>query len=299
MLAGLWALQRFTSFGLRLRATALDPMAAGLVGVNTNTTSMATWALAGGLAGLSGILIAPSVAFSVFFMTSLLLRSVAAALVGGLTSISGAVIAGICLGVAEGVIGYVMPVQRHRRGRHRRVRDRAAARPTIGHRAVGVLMRRALLVAAVVFASLGIVRAPAQAAEPVDVQAWARMSPVPTFRPQADRVYVAVEHGVDAARAFVHVDLGAIPTDVADDVVLRLRLDRAASKKTDGVNVLACPLTTPIVGSGEISAAEAPRMTAVGRRHWSAAAMARGWSTSTRCWAAGVGSATSASRWSR
>jgi branched-chain amino acid transport system permease protein len=111
VLAGLWALQRFTSFGLRLRATALDPMAAGLVGVNTNTTSMATWALAGGLAGLSGILIAPSVAFSVFFMTSLLLRSVAAALVGGLTSIGGAVIAGICLGVAEGVIGYLVPVR--------------------------------------------------------------------------------------------------------------------------------------------------------------------------------------------
>ena len=56
-----------------------------------SATSVATWALAGGLAGLSGILIAPSVAFSVFFMTTLLLRSVAAALVGGLTSIGGRV----------------------------------------------------------------------------------------------------------------------------------------------------------------------------------------------------------------
>ena len=65
VLAGLGALYRYTSFGLRLRATALDPIAAGLVGVDTNRTSVATWALAGGLAGLSGILIAPSVAFSV------------------------------------------------------------------------------------------------------------------------------------------------------------------------------------------------------------------------------------------
>lgn len=110
VLVGLGALYRYTSFGLRLRATALDPMAAGLVGIDTNRTSVATWALAGGLAGLSGILIAPSVAFSVFFMTSLLLRSVAAALVGGLTSIGGAVVAGITLGVAEGVIGYTVPI---------------------------------------------------------------------------------------------------------------------------------------------------------------------------------------------
>lgn len=111
LLAALGALYRYGSFGLRLRATALDPFAAGMVGVNTELTSVATWALAGGLAGLSGILIAPSVSFSVFFMSTLLLRSVAAALVGGLTSVSGAFAAGIALGVAEGVIGYVSPVK--------------------------------------------------------------------------------------------------------------------------------------------------------------------------------------------
>lgn len=110
ILAGLAALYRFTSFGLRLRATAVDPLAAGLVGVDTDRTSLATWALAGGLAGLSAIVIAPSVAFGVFFMTTLLLRSVAAALVGGLTSLPGAFLAGVGFGIGEGVIGYVSPV---------------------------------------------------------------------------------------------------------------------------------------------------------------------------------------------
>lgn len=43
-------------------------------------------------------------------MTSLLLRSVAAALVGGLTSIWGAFIAGIVLWLAEGLNGYLAPV---------------------------------------------------------------------------------------------------------------------------------------------------------------------------------------------
>ena len=110
VLVALGALYRYTSFGLRLRATAVDPLAAGLVGVDTDRTSIATWALAGALAGLSAIVIAPSVAFGVFFMTSLLLRSVAAALVGGLTSIWGGFAAGVLLGVAEGVIGYLSPV---------------------------------------------------------------------------------------------------------------------------------------------------------------------------------------------
>jgi branched-subunit amino acid ABC-type transport system permease component len=111
VLGALGSLYRYTSFGLRLRATAIDPLAAGLVGVDTNATSVLTWALAGAMAGLSGILIAPAVSFSVFFMTSLLLRSVAAALVGGLTSIWGALAAGITLGVAEGAIGYLVPVR--------------------------------------------------------------------------------------------------------------------------------------------------------------------------------------------
>jgi branched-chain amino acid transport system permease protein len=111
LLGGLAALYRYGSFGLRLRAAAIDPVAAGLVGVNTGAVSLATWTLAGALAGLSGILVAPTVSFSVFFMTSLLLRSVAAALVGGLTSIGGAFAAGIILGVAEGAIGYVVPIQ--------------------------------------------------------------------------------------------------------------------------------------------------------------------------------------------
>lgn len=106
----LGAVYRFTSFGLRLRVTALDPYAAALSGVNTNRTAMASWAAAGALAAVSAILIAPLVAMNVLFMTVLVLRAFAAALVGGLTSIAGAFLAGILLGVGEGVIAYKSPV---------------------------------------------------------------------------------------------------------------------------------------------------------------------------------------------
>jgi len=110
LIAGLWAVYNYTPFGLRLRATAMDPYAAGLTGVNVNRTSMATWAIAGMLSGVSALLIAPLVAFNVFFMTALMVRGLAAALVGGLTSFTGAFTAGILIGVAEGVIAYKSPI---------------------------------------------------------------------------------------------------------------------------------------------------------------------------------------------
>jgi branched-chain amino acid transport system permease protein len=110
VLTGLWVLYRFTSFGLRLRAVALDPYAAGLVGVDVNRTSMATWALAGALSGISAILIAPLGSFNVEFMTTLSIRGLAAALVGGLTNIGGAFAAGVLIGVAEAVIAFKSPV---------------------------------------------------------------------------------------------------------------------------------------------------------------------------------------------
>lgn len=110
VLLALSLLNRFTSFGLRLRVTALDPYAAALSGVNTNRTAMASWAIAGALSALSAVLIAPLVAMTVLFMTVLVLRGFAAALVGGLTSIGGAFVAGILLGVGEGVIAYKSPV---------------------------------------------------------------------------------------------------------------------------------------------------------------------------------------------
>ena len=108
VLLGLTLLYNRTSFGLRMRATAIDPYAAGQIGINTNAVSIASWALAGALAGISAILISSLVVFHVFFMTALLVRGLAAALLGGLTNIHGAFGAGVFLGVAEGVLGYTV-----------------------------------------------------------------------------------------------------------------------------------------------------------------------------------------------
>jgi branched-chain amino acid transport system permease protein len=110
MLLLLWLLYHFTPFGLRLRAIAIDPYAAGLVGVNVGTTSLATWALAGGVAVMTAVLIAPLVSFSVFYIDQLLLRGLAAALIGGLFSIWGAFAAGIGIGIFEAIITFKSPI---------------------------------------------------------------------------------------------------------------------------------------------------------------------------------------------
>lgn len=110
ILAGLGATYRFTAFGLRLRAVALDPYAAGLLGVDVNRTSMATWALAGAISALSAVLIAPLTTFTVIFMATLFIRALAAVLVGGLTSVVGAFTAGVFLGVAESIVTFKSPV---------------------------------------------------------------------------------------------------------------------------------------------------------------------------------------------
>lgn len=110
LVIGLIMLSRYTSFGLRLRATALDATAAGQVGINVAATSMATWAMAGGMAAICGILISSQVALTVGFMDPLLLEGLVAALIGGLTNPTSVFAVAVGLGIAEGLINYAFDV---------------------------------------------------------------------------------------------------------------------------------------------------------------------------------------------
>jgi branched-chain amino acid transport system permease protein len=60
--------------------------------------------VAGGLAGVAAILVAPLVGFDIFFMTLLAIRGFAAALLAGLTNVPGALAAGLALGLAEAAL---------------------------------------------------------------------------------------------------------------------------------------------------------------------------------------------------
>jgi branched-chain amino acid transport system permease protein len=98
-----------TRFGLRDRAVAEDRAAAGQLGINVNFVMIRAWAIGGTIAAIAAILIAPTVGFTVLFMTSLDVLALVAAVVTGLTRPIAAFIAGVLIGILDAVISDLTP----------------------------------------------------------------------------------------------------------------------------------------------------------------------------------------------
>jgi branched-chain amino acid transport system permease protein len=97
---------RRTDFGLGILAASQDPAATRLVGVRVARVSAFTWTLAGAISAVAALLIEPTIGiFAAGFMTGLFVRGLAAALLGGLTSLPGAFIGGVVVGLVEAVVG--------------------------------------------------------------------------------------------------------------------------------------------------------------------------------------------------
>ncbi len=101
--AGLGILVARTRLGLGLLAVASDPETARLMGVPYNRVAAFTWGTSGALGAAAGLIIGPLVgAFGPLQLSlSLFVQGLAAALLGGLTSLPGALIGGIAVGVLE------------------------------------------------------------------------------------------------------------------------------------------------------------------------------------------------------
>jgi branched-chain amino acid transport system permease protein len=99
---------RHTRVGLALRACAEDARAAALMGVPVAAMHTLAWALGAGLAAFAGLLLAP-ITFVHLGMGLVALKAFPAAVLGGLTSLPGALAAGIFLGLAEALAGLVLP----------------------------------------------------------------------------------------------------------------------------------------------------------------------------------------------
>ena len=99
------AFLRRTDFGLGVLAASQDPTATRLVGIRVNRISAFTWTLAGAVSALAALLIEPTIGvFAAGFMTGLFVRGLAAALLGGLTSLPGAFIGGVAIGMIESFV---------------------------------------------------------------------------------------------------------------------------------------------------------------------------------------------------
>jgi branched-chain amino acid transport system permease protein len=107
----LWLFFRFTKLGLAMRAGALNPDAARLLGVRTSWLLALGWGFAAALGAVSGMMVAPTVFLTPNMMQAILIYAFAAAVLGGLESPVGAVAGGLGLGVLLNMLGqYVHPV---------------------------------------------------------------------------------------------------------------------------------------------------------------------------------------------
>lgn len=93
-----------TKYGKALLAVVQHPQAASLMGINVTRTIMYCYAASTVLAGIAGILIAPMFAVSAEMGTLFGIKAFAVAILGGLGSARGVVLAGFVFGVIEALI---------------------------------------------------------------------------------------------------------------------------------------------------------------------------------------------------
>jgi branched-chain amino acid transport system permease protein len=103
----LWLFFRFTKVGLALRAAAVNPEEARLVGIRVTWMLALGWGLAATLGAVAGMLTAPSVGLDPNMMAPILIYAFAAAVLGGIDSPLGAVVGGLLLGVLLNAVSYL------------------------------------------------------------------------------------------------------------------------------------------------------------------------------------------------
>ena len=96
---------RFTSLGLRMRASAFEPEVARLLGVRVGRMLTLGWALAAVVGALAGVLVAPKVFLDPNNMDNVLVYAFTAAIVGGLDSPIGALVGGLGMGLGLSYVG--------------------------------------------------------------------------------------------------------------------------------------------------------------------------------------------------
>lgn len=102
---GLFLLLERSRVGLALRATAENLEAAQALGLPTRALLALAWGLSAVLAVPSGILLAATLLLDPLFMLEPMLKGFAAAVLGGLGSLPGAVVGGLLLGLTESLVG--------------------------------------------------------------------------------------------------------------------------------------------------------------------------------------------------
>ena len=104
----MYLLMNRTKLGKGLRACAINPEAARLVGIDVSLMSMAAFVIAALLAGLAGLVSAPFANYAMGLYLGI--KGFTAAVIGGLGDVYGAVLGGLAVGLLEEVVAGFLSV---------------------------------------------------------------------------------------------------------------------------------------------------------------------------------------------
>jgi branched-chain amino acid transport system permease protein len=95
-----------TKIGLAIRAVAINPDTSRLMGINSNIIILTVFIIAGALAGITGVFLGAKYSVYPEVGPLIMLKGFIASIIGGLGSLSGAIIAAIALGMFEMILTY-------------------------------------------------------------------------------------------------------------------------------------------------------------------------------------------------
>lgn len=93
-----------TRIGKAMRAVGMNPRAAQIVGIRLSRIRMLVWAMAGVISAVAALLITPKILITPD-IAHIAILAYAAAIVGGFTSLPGAVLGGLIIGIVENLVG--------------------------------------------------------------------------------------------------------------------------------------------------------------------------------------------------
>ena len=111
VLGTLFALLKFSKWGLAVRTTASSESTAELMGINTHAVTAVSWAIAGGLGVLAAVMYAGGGAkIGVSFMTTIQVNAFLAGILGGFSTFHGPLVGAVVIQLASTCVGFLATV---------------------------------------------------------------------------------------------------------------------------------------------------------------------------------------------
>ena len=104
----LYLLFRYSKLGIAMQAASQNQLAAYYMGIPVKRLNGIAWGLASAVAAVAGLLLAP-ITFVHANMGFIGLKAFPAAVVGGFSSLPGAIVGGLVIGIVESLSGFYLP----------------------------------------------------------------------------------------------------------------------------------------------------------------------------------------------